>query len=357
MKKSFVFLLIFFILFTYVINSHAIGIIIIMSGSPNTGSGGGSGGSCTTSNDTSIISQTSHGGEGTAATTTDWRAQQISISSTTTITQIDVWIIDDGATGDLRLALYNDSSGSPGTAITNLSKDVSNSSITNSAGGALVSFIFDTPTQVTAGTYHIVMYGVGTSASFKPFYNTVESGGNLEYSSNSGSSWSNYTTGDYYYNVFGCTNAANAYYDPNATASTGDWSNSDENQTNLHTYVDDGTTADDANFILAYAPDPATVVEFSFPEVTGTVNTVRAHIRMKYGNATNGNEAISISRDGTNWSSYVDIGNITNAYANYTVDFTSLSWDGTTDFRCRIRSNVNFSEWTYISRIRLEVNP
>lgn len=153
-------------------------------------------------------------------------------------------------------------------------------------------------------------------------------------------------------------NAANAYFDPNATASAGDWYNSDEDQVNLHTYVDDGTTADDANYILAYAPDPATVVEFSFPEVSGTVNTVRAHIRAKFGGTVgSSNEAISISRDGTNWSSYVDIGNITNAYANYTVDFTSLSWSGTTDFRLRIRSNVSFGEWMYVSRVRLEVNP
>jgi hypothetical protein len=161
------------------------------------------GGACSTSTDSSIVSQLDHStGAGTACTPTDWRAAAFTLGATTTITQVDIWVEDDGTSGSLRVAIYTDSSGSPGSAVAGLSKDTAESAI--GVTGALLSVVFDSPTQVSAGNYHIVMYGVGVGSSFKPHYLTVGSGGNLEYSSNSGSSWSDFTTGSYYFNVWGC---------------------------------------------------------------------------------------------------------------------------------------------------------
>ncbi len=155
--------------------------------------------------------------------------------------------------------------------------------------------------------------------------------------------------------------APNAIYDPNGTFSVGTgWSNSDEDDEPppyAHEFVDDGVTPNDSDYLTTYAPDPQTYVELSLPEVAGTINTVRVHYRGKLYSAGTSDEMVSVSRDGTNWTTPTDCGTITDSWADYTVDFTGLSWSGTTDFRIRIYANYIRGEWGQVSRIRVEVNP
>lgn len=153
--------------------------------------------------------------------------------------------------------------------------------------------------------------------------------------------------------------AANQTLDPNGSQSIGDWLDEEYETTDLHLSIDDGATADDdTTMVIAFAPDPATVYEILFPEPSaGTISTVRVRVRARFGGAVTGDAAVDISRDGSTWVGMSATGGMTASYADYTIDFTSLSWATPTDLRVRLRSNVAFGEWMYVTRVRVEINP
>lgn len=154
--------------------------------------------------------------------------------------------------------------------------------------------------------------------------------------------------------------ASNQTVDPNQTISvTGYYLLEDGETPASYISIDDGASANDADYIRSYGPDPQDYCEFGVAEPSsGTIGTVRVHLRMRCSGAITSDVKVQISGDGTNWTSASsNVGSVTTSFADYTKDFATLGWSGATDLRVRLYGNTIAGEWCEYSRIRLEVNP
>jgi hypothetical protein len=160
------------------------------------------GGSCTTSNDSEIVSYKETTGSSIGFGGTAWKSQKFTLSATTTITSITLKLGDtvtyDAAT--VTISIYTDSSGLPSSEVSGTTVAISETAITDGAGGDAV-FDLATPKELSAGTYHIVVRSSAESTEI--FYKDAVSGGGYSYSSNGGSSWTAYDASAYYI-VYGC---------------------------------------------------------------------------------------------------------------------------------------------------------
>jgi hypothetical protein len=151
--------------------------------------------SCTTSNDSKLLSQeTTSGSFGIGADV--WRANTIVLSTTTTLTQVSIYIrqlIQCDITISIRSSLT-------GSDITNLSKTLTNRAA--DGGPTYVDFVFDTPVQLASGTYYYVLRGV-TADSISYYYKEVGVSG-YQYSANAGASWSELSDASGTYQIYGC---------------------------------------------------------------------------------------------------------------------------------------------------------
>lgn len=151
---------------------------------------------------------------------------------------------------------------------------------------------------------------------------------------------------------------ASGVYRPNADVTITNWYACDDEPTNFCSYIDDEVTAPTAGtggLNCLHAGE--TAAEFAFPEITGTVTTLRVRTYAKVGGPSDGELTFSVSRDGTTW---VSVGTVAitedDAYAWLYTDVGGLSWDGTTDLRLRVTSTIT-DRSVDIDVIYLEANP
>lgn len=154
--------------------------------------------------------------------------------------------------------------------------------------------------------------------------------------------------------------ASNQIVDPNETVSvTGNYLLEDGETAASYISIDDGASANDADYITSYAPDPQDYCVFGTAEPSaGTISTVRVHLRMRCSAAISSDAKVAVSNDGSTWTSASsNVGSVTTSFADYTKDFTELGWSGATALRVRLYGNAAFGEWCQYSRIRVEINP
>ncbi|MDX9896612.1 MAG: hypothetical protein RBS34_14280 [Desulfofustis sp.] len=132
--------------------------------------------------------------------------------------------------------------------------------------------------------------------------------------------------------------AATGNYYPDGDLSVGaDWYDNDFETTDLYADIDDSVTSGssgDGNLVRGYDSAGSNIYEFSVANITGSITTLRVHLRA-YGDGTSVNFGVALSTDGTTWETAVNTGNL----ANYTltwlyVDF-SVSATDTSDLRVR----------------------
>lgn len=150
---------------------------------------------------------------------------------------------------------------------------------------------------------------------------------------------------------------ATGNYRPNADVSIGSWTDNDFETSNLYADIDDAVTTGTAGDGLAvHEWETMSTYEIGMAEVTGSITSVRIHIRSSCSKPSGSLLNVSISRDGSSWSSIQTVApgySDTMAWA-YTT-FTGLSWDGTTDFRVRVAQTDD--SVIYMDVLYAEVNP
>lgn len=150
---------------------------------------------------------------------------------------------------------------------------------------------------------------------------------------------------------------ATGNYRPNADVSRGSWSDNDYESTDLYTDIDDAVTTGNAgDGAVVREWETMTTYEIGMAEVTGSITSVRIHIRSSCSKPSGSLINVSISRDGSTWSS---IQTVVPGYSDtftwaYTT-FTGLAWDGTTDFRVRVAQTDD--SVVLIDVLYAEVNP
>lgn len=152
--------------------------------------------------------------------------------------------------------------------------------------------------------------------------------------------------------------AASGVYRPNADISIASWSDNDFETTDLYADIDDAVTtgtAGDGNVIRDW--ETGTTYEGGFAEITGTISSLRVHIRCAVSGTTDPFIDISISQDGTNWIAAQRIScGASDAQAWTNTTFTGLSWTNTTDLRARLDA-VNAGQVYQVDVLYIEANP
>ena len=150
---------------------------------------------------------------------------------------------------------------------------------------------------------------------------------------------------------------ASGIYRPNADITATGWSDPDDN-IDIYLFIDEAVTAPTAgggDAISAW--ETAGTYEAAFPEITGTISTIRIHHYSKIGSATDAAIGFALSRDGVSWETEVGtVLDLNDVYEWNYVDVTGLSWDGTTDLRIRIRAN-SADHVYFVDVLYLEANP
>jgi hypothetical protein len=192
MKKR---LLLIFALLLFCLRADA-GMLMMGGGTPTSGS-------CTTANDSKIVSQETGSSDISIGGVT-WRANAFTLSATTTITSV---LINFRQTTqcDVTLLLYSDMTGNSGagTPISGTSVTITNRA--TDATATWVEFVLPTPKQLSAGTYYYVFHSV-TENSVYWTYGTPSGNTGYYASSNSGVSWTDYSTSyGNPYQIWGCT--------------------------------------------------------------------------------------------------------------------------------------------------------
>lgn len=158
---------------------------------------------CTTSGDSSLAEQTTANDSYNPGLTTFF-AQSFVLSDASRLTGWNITISNIGGAGYYTASIYTNNAGVPGTEVADTTVSVPLASI-----GYRVSVWFELAAvkSLTAGTYHLVSRGTGTNPSLEWRRNTDGgySGGNITYSTDSGSSWSSVAGQDFTFQVMGCT--------------------------------------------------------------------------------------------------------------------------------------------------------
>ena len=150
---------------------------------------------------------------------------------------------------------------------------------------------------------------------------------------------------------------ATGNYRPNADSANTGWGDGDDN-IDLYAEIDDAVTSPTAGDGLRIdAWESGGLYECAFPEITGTISTIRLHHYSKIGSATDADITFYLSQDGTNWTAgQTTTLDLNDVYEWNYVDFTGLSWTNTTDLRVRIDA-ISTDHVYFVDVLYLEVNP
>ena len=159
--------------------------------------------SCTTSTDSELYSTPGNpvnNGEDTFGGAI-WGAQSFTVADKC-ISEVVLHVsYNTSDSGDFTVKIYSNDSGKPGAAISGLVS----TEVVSSLPSTPTDVVFSFPSAVSlSGTYHIVWYVDGAGSATYRFGTNPDTGESSNYSSNSGSSWTTYST-DYNIRVMGCT--------------------------------------------------------------------------------------------------------------------------------------------------------
>lgn len=153
-------------------------------------------------------------------------------------------------------------------------------------------------------------------------------------------------------------NVAAGVYRPNADVSIGSWTDNDFETSNLYSDIDDAVTTGTAgDGAIIHEWETGTIYEAGFPEITGTISSLRVHIRCAVSGSVDPYIDISISQNGSTWSAAQQIScGASDAQSWTATTFSGLSWTDTTDLRARLDA-VTLGQVYQVDVLYIEANP
>ena len=153
------------------------------------------------SGDSGLVSHTGHSAYSSGYHSERYKGLIFTIAATTRFTSIDIWVQNGiGEAMDTTIRIETTSSGLPTNTLGNVNATKS-VSVAN-AHDNVVSFDFDTPFELAAGTYSVTVRGTGTTLG--AYLGLDSEAGHFCYSSDSGTNWADDTGSNAYLVVYGC---------------------------------------------------------------------------------------------------------------------------------------------------------
>lgn len=161
------------------------------------------GATCDTDTD-SVVDSNDDGTAQASVGGTVWRAMKFTLASSTEITSVELQGYEGGADSDtVTVEIYSDSSGDPGSiADANLTKAITCVNLTPLVSEWQV-WEFDTTATLGAGTYWVVQKADQDDIWYWEAVDTNDATYTFKYSTNSGSTWTEYDA-QYDFRVTGC---------------------------------------------------------------------------------------------------------------------------------------------------------